>query len=311
MKILVTGGCGFIGRNLIQHLRTLGHEAWSLDVLHHPSPQHIRADVRSFRTLDQAFRTHQFNLVYHLAAEAGRWNGEDHYEALWSTNVIGTKHIIRLQESLRFRLVFMSSSEVYGDYDGLMEEGVMDRIAIRQLNDYAMTKWVGEQQLVNSAHMFSTESVRIRMFNVFGVGEPFGANRGVVARFIYHALHDWPYTVYLDHHRTTTFIDDAVRTLAVIPERFHPGEVYNLGGTEYHDIKTISDLVLMKLGKDDRLVTYKEAEAFTTRVKQVDLTRAIRDLGHAPKISLSDGLERTIAWASKAYLEADSDRVVP
>jgi len=257
---------------LIRHLRSQGHDAWSLDLLHHPDPRHIRADVRSFRSMEEVLSGHHFDLLYHLAAEAGRWNGEAHYEALWTTNVIGTKHILRMQERLGFRLVFMSSSEVYGDYDGVMEESVMDRVAIRQLNDYAMTKWVGEMQVMNSASMFRTESVRIRMFNLYGPGEPYGANRGVIARFLWHAVHDLPYTVYLHHHRTSTYIDDAIRTLAAIAERFRPGAVYNLGGLEYHDIKSVSDHILRLLGKDDHLVRYSEGEPFTTRDKRIDMT---------------------------------------
>lgn len=71
---------------------------------------------------------HSCDYVYHLAAEYGRWNGEDYYENLWTTNVIGTKNILRLQEKYRFRQIFFSSCEVYGDYDGIMTEDVMDKI---------------------------------------------------------------------------------------------------------------------------------------------------------------------------------------
>lgn len=305
MKILVTGGRGFIGQHLIRTLRADGHEVWSLDLEHHHHPQHLRADIRFFRDLEDAITPHAFELVYHLAAEAGRWNGESHYEALWQTNVIGTKNLIRLQEALRFRIVFMSSSEVYGDYDGVMGEEVPERIHIPLLNDYAMTKWVGEQQLLNSARMFGTESVRVRMFNVFGPGEYWGANRGVVVRFLWNAFHGLPYTVYLGHHRTSTYVTDAARTLANIATRFRPGAVYNVGGGDYHDIKTLSDLILAKLGKDESLVSYSSGEAFTTRDKRVDLSRAIADLDHRPQVNLSEGLDKTIAWARVHWRDGD------
>lgn len=307
MKILITGGRGFIGQHLARVLEKDGHEVWTLDLLHHSHPQHLRADMRFYRDVEAAIApggvSRGFELVYHLAAEAGRWNGEEHYEALWETNVIGTKHLIRLQERHRFRVVFMSSSEVYGDYDGVMSEDVLDRIPIRQLNDYAITKWVGEQQFINSAAMCGTETVRIRMFNVYGPGESFGANRGVVVRFLWHAMKGIPYTVYLDHHRTSTFVTEAARTLANIATRFKPGEVYNIGGHAYHDIKTLSDLILSKLGLDDSLVTYSQGEAFTTRDKKVDLSKAERDLGHLPGLSLSEGLDATIQWARRAWQE--------
>ncbi len=301
MKVLVTGGRGFIGRALTRRLRADGHAAWTLDLQAAPDSRHVRADVRSFRSLEQLLEGQRFEVVYHLAAETGRWNGEAHYEALWTTNVVGTKHLIRLQERLKFRLIFVSSSEIYGDFEGTMLESVPDETPIRLLNDYAMTKWVAEQQIRNSMEMYGTETVVARLFNVYGPGEHFAPNRGVIARFIWCALHDQPYTVYQDHTRTFTFIDDAARTLARICERFTSGAVYNIGGDEPVAIADLSQRILGKLGKDDRLVTYASGEPFTTRHKRVDLSRATRDLGHQNRIDIEEGLDRTIAWARQAY----------
>ncbi len=301
MKILVTGGFGAVGTYLVKELRNRNHEVWVCDLSHHHDSQYIRCDVSRYRQLEKIFNEHKFDYVYHLAAEFGRWNGEDYYENLWTTNVIGTKHLIRLQERDKFRMVFFSSSEVYGDYDGVMREDVMDKLEIKQLNDYAMTKWVGEMQVLNSAAMFGTETVRVRLFNTFGPGEYYSPYRSVICLFVYRALHNIPYTVYLDHHRTSTYITDTVYTLANIADNFKPGEVYNVGGTEYHDIKTLSDTILDYLGKDDSLVTYKESERFTTKDKKIDVTKAIRDLKHDPKVPLSEGIPLTIEWQKSVY----------
>ena len=110
--------------------------------------------------------------------------------------------------------------------------------------------------------------------------------------------------MYLNHRRTSTYIDDTVRTLANIgdEERFKPGEVYNIGGGEYHDIKGLSDMILRNLGKDDRLVSYKDAEGFTTRDKKVDVSRAERDLDLRATVPLEVGIKRTIEWQRKVYL---------
>lgn len=302
MKILVTGGLGAIGSWLVPELRGRGHEVWFCDLAHHHDPQYVRCDVGEYRQLERIFEQQRFDIVYHLAAEFGRWNGEDFYETLWRSNVIGTKNLIRLQEKHRFRHVFFSTSEVYGDWNGVMREEVMDHHEVRQLNDYAMTKWVGEMQVLNSAQMRGTESVRVRLFNVYGPGEEYSTYRSVICRFCYRALHDLPYTVYLNHHRSCIYVCDAVFTLANLADNFVPGEVYNLGSTEYHDIKTVSDLVLNALGKDERLVTYKAAEPFTTRDKKIDVTRAERDLRHCPQVSLAAGLARTLAWMREYYV---------
>ena len=307
MKILVTGGLGTIGNPLIKELRKRGHEVYFCDIAHHHDPMYYRCDVASYYQLQRIFDAHKFDYVYHLAAEFGRWNGEDYYDTLWKTNCIGTKNIIRLQETQKFRMIFFSSSEVYGDWDGIMSEDVMDKHEIRQLNDYAISKWVGEMQVMNSAAQFGTETVRVRLFNVYGSGEYYSPYRSAICRFIYHALHDLPYKVYLKHHRTSLFVSDVVRSLTNIVERFKPGEVYNLGGEEYHDMKFVSDIILDYLGKNDSLVEYVESELFTTRDKKVDITLAKKDLDHRYKVKLNDGVPKTIDWMRSVYTSGAND----
>jgi dTDP-glucose 4,6-dehydratase len=303
MKILVSGGLGFIGSNLVPELRRRGHQVWVCDLGQSEGPNYIRGDVSKYRQMARIFEEHHFDYVYHLAAEYGRWNGEDYYENLWLTNVVGTKNMLRLQEKKGFRMVFFSSAEVYGDYGKVMSEDIMDRVPIKQMNDYALTKWVGELQVVNSALMFATETVRVRPVNAYGPHEHYSPYRGVIPTFIYKALRDEPYTVYLGHRRIFDYVGDTCRTLANIVDNFKPGEAYNIGGKEEweHEIKYASDLVLDYLGKDDSRVEYRTAEPFTTRVKHMDFSKARRDLGHDPRITLEDGIPRTIEWMKKAY----------
>ncbi len=305
-KILVTGGAGFIGTNLVNELKSRGHEVLSLDLLHNDRDDYVRADVKNFRQLERVFENHEFDYVYHLAAEYGRWNGEEHYENLWETNVIGTKHMIRLQEELGFRMIFFSSAEVYGDYTGIMSEDVMENNPIKdtyQMNDYAITKWAGELMCMNSATMFDTETVRVRPVNCYGPHEHFHPYKGFIPLFIYHALHEKPYTVYKGHKRIIDYVEDTARTFANIVDNFIPGEVYNVGSKQEweHDIKEYSDMVLDAVGVDDSLVTYKEAEAFTTKVKTMDFSKAINDLKHDPKVPPEEGIKRTVDWMKWYY----------
>ena len=302
-KVLVTGGLGFIGSNLVPELIKRRHEVWVCDLGHSEDPNYIRCDTSKYRHLERIFEQHNFDYVYHLAAEYGRWNGEDYYENLWLTNVTGTKNIIRLQERKQFRMIFFSSAEVYGDYDGVMSEDVMDKVPIKQMNDYAMTKWVGELQVLNSANMFGTQTVRVRPVNAYGPHEYCSPYRGVVPTFIYKALKGEPYTVYLGHQRIFDYVEDTCCTFANILNNFKPGEAYNIGGKEEweHDIKYVSDLILDYLGKVDSQVTYQEAEPFTTRVKHMDFSKARKDLNHDPKVPLEEGIPKTIEWMRKAY----------
>jgi len=303
LRILVTGGQGFIGSNLVPELERRGHEVWICDLRHSGRANYIRCDVSQYRQVERLFEASDFDYVYHAAAEYGRWNGEDYYENLWLTNVVGTKNMIRFQEKKKFRMILFSSAEVYGDYDGFMNEDVMDKVAIRQMNDYAMTKWVNEMQVLNSASMFRTETVRVRLVNAYGPHEHYTPYRGVVPTVIYKSLHDLPYTVYRGHRRIFDYVEDTCRTLANIVENFKVGEVYNIGGKpEWEcDIKHISDLVLNYLGKDDSKVAYKEMEPFTTRTKKMNFSKAARDLKHDPRVPLEEGIPKTIEWMKNEY----------
>jgi len=301
MKILITGGLGAVGAPLTRELRGRGHEVWVCDLPHAEGPNYMRCDVADYRQVKRVFDCVDFEVVYHLAAEFGRWNGEDFYEKVWESNAIGTKNILQMQEERKFRMVFTSSSEVYGDWPEVMVEDVLEKHPIRQMNDYAISKWVNEMQILNSAERFGSQTVRVRLFNTYGPGEYYSEYRSVVCQFVYRALHDLPYTVYLDHHRTSSYIDDTVRTLANISERFKPGEVYNIAGNEYHDIKVLSDMILAHLGKDERLVKYVPFEAHNTRDKKADVFRAVRDLDHKSAVPLSVGITRTIEWQKEVY----------
>ncbi|RLI52459.1 MAG: NAD(P)-dependent oxidoreductase [Candidatus Thorarchaeota archaeon] len=304
-KIVVTGGHGFIGTNLTRELRERGNEVWPSDITHSTDQMSVRCDVSSYRQVDNLCEMTEPDFVYHAAAEYGRWNGEAHYENLWQSNAIGTKNLLRAQEKYGFRMIFFGSAEVYGDYDGVMTEDVMDKIPIRQMNDYALTKWVNELQILNSAKMNNTETVRVRLFNVYGPHEHYNPYRGVVPVFIYRSLHGLPYTVYKGHKRTFEYVVDIVKSLANIIDNFKPGEVYNLGSDTQYTIEELSDLVQKHTGGDGSKVTFKEAEPFTTRVKIAPSEKAKKDIGHRITIPLDEGIRRTVEWFKQAYRMGD------
>ena len=301
IKVLVTGGHGFIGSNLIRELEKRKYDVWACDLMHSKRENYIRCDVSKYRQVERMFEDHSFDYVYHAAAEYGRWNGEEYYENLWMTNAVGTKNILRMQEKKGFRMVFFGSAEVYGDYTGVMSEDVMETVPIKQMNDYAIVKWVNELQIMNSENMFGTETVRVRLFNVYGPGEHYTPYRGWIPKFIYKALNDELYTVYLGHKRTLEYVEDVCRTLANILENFKAGDVYNLGGDVQYEIKYISDMILKCIGKDDSKVTYKKAEPFTTKVKTPDSSKAKRDLGFRSTVPVAEGIRKTVGWFKKLY----------
>ena len=299
MNILVTGGLGTVGAGLVKELRKREHHVVSCDLYHQPDevgfslgtdvekPLYARCDVGEFRQIERVFeRLGPFDYVFHCAAEFGRWNGEDFYETLWRTNAVGTKNVIRLQERLKFRLVHFSSSEVYGDWPGLHP---------------AMTKWVNEMQIRNSVIQYGTESVVVRLFNTYGPGEYYSPYRSVNCRFLYCALMGLPFTVFRGHYHTSTYLADAVNTVANLTENFRARETYNIGGISHHSIEELAEVVLKVTGAGRSLVEERDSEILTTRIKRVDISKAIRDLGHKNSYGLEEGMKITTDWMRGVY----------
>jgi dTDP-glucose 4,6-dehydratase len=314
MKILVTGSKGVVGQKLLSELKERGHTLFGADVQHHPGEvgyiqrmsnekfEYSRCDIGEYRQIERILKqAGPFDLVYNCAAEFGRWNGEDYFEQMWRSNLIGLKNIIRLQEEQRFRLVHFSSSEVYGDFEDVMSEDVMDKVEIKQMNDYAISKWANEMQIRNSAIVFGTETVVVRLFNTYGPGEYYHPYRSVNCKFCYHALYKLPITVFKGHHRSSTYIDDCVRTVANISQNFIPGRVYNIGSDQFHDIETLADMIWSYTGAPKDLIEYKESEMLTTKTKKTDIFLSVKELDHKQSISLEEGIKKTIDWMKDYY----------
>jgi dTDP-glucose 4,6-dehydratase len=303
-KILVTGCRGTIGSPLVRELRRRGHDVWGCDLQHQADEQFIRADIQSYRQLEQMLdKVGDVDFVYHLAAEFGRINGEEYYDTLWATNVIGTRNVLELQRRRGFNLIFASSSEIYGDlHADILHEDIPLQQSIIQHNDYATTKWVNEVQIMNFEKRFSSPIVRLRFFNAYGPGEYYHKYRSVVCLFTYRALHDIPYTVYKNYQRVFMHIDDFIPTLSNVCENFKPGEVYNVGGTEFVSVEDMSNILLEYIGKSDELVEYMPEDKHNTLSKKPDVSKAARDFGHDPRITLAEGIPTTVEWMRSVYL---------
>ena len=314
MKVLVTGSKGVVGQKLVSELKKRGHSVFGVDLLHYAGEvgyiqqmsnekwEYSRCDISEFRQLERVFKTAgPFDYVYNCAAEFGRWNGEDYYEQMWKSNLIGLKNLIRLQEELGFRMIHFSSSEVYGDYEGIMNEDTMDKIEIKQMNDYAISKWANEMQIRNSRILYNTETVIVRLFNTYGPGEYYHPYRSVNCKFCYHSLMRLPIIVFRGHYRSSTYVDDCVTTLANIIDNFIPGRVYNIGSDQFHDIETLADLIWSYTGAPRDLIQYRNSEKLTTKIKKVDISLSVKELGHKQTVSLEEGIKLTIDWMKKYY----------
>jgi dTDP-glucose 4,6-dehydratase len=304
-RVLLLGGLGFIGRHLSKELYNIGYDVIVSDIMHYDNTyyNYRRCDISNYLELRNLFNRFAFDdcdYVYNLAAEFGRLNGEEYYDKLWKTNVVGMKNIIKIQEDIGFKLIHFSSSEVYGNYSDIMREDIMLEKPILQLNDYAMSKWVNEQQIINSSDLFGTKTVRVRLFNIYGYDEPVNEYRSAVINFIYKAIRGYGYNIYKNHYRSNLYISDAVKTLSNIADNFIAGRVYNIASDTIMSVEDMSNIIIEEVSKkfvvkkSPVLLDYPQDK--TTSIKKADISLAINELGHEVTVDFNCGVRNIVDW---------------
>jgi dTDP-glucose 4,6-dehydratase len=303
MKIAVTGSAGTLGAPLVDELRQRGHDVYGIELQHSSDAQTVRADIADYRQISNALNDINPDLVYHLAAEFGRMNGEEYYEQVWNTNVIGTRNILEVQRDLGFKHVFASSSEVYGEtgVDSIDETLLELNAQPRLTNDYAISKRVNEMQIKNFADRYGTDTMVLRFFNAYGPGEHFHNYRSVVCLFAYRLLTGQQITVFDGYERVFMYVGDFIPTLANAADNFVGNMTVNVGGEEFVQVSEVAEMLLSLTGADSALITRQPFDAHNVTSKRPNITRAKGFLSHNPQTTLAEGLPLTVDWLRKTY----------
>ena len=294
--VLVTGGLGVIGGGLVPHLRKRGYDTKVMDNKIAKSPDYIRADVCSTVEVTQAFKQWDIDYVLHLAGEVGRENGELFARRQVDVNVSGTLNLIQLCREYGARLIYASSSEVYGDVgDALMRENLAPN---GQTNCYAISKSQAEQYIRHFVENYDLQAHIIRIFMCYGPGEYPSYYRSAISRFVYNVLHDRPICVHREARRSWCFIDEIAEGWRLVMEHFTEGkaEVYNIGRNDPRSMDEVARLICRVAGKSDDLIRVTDSPKFVIANKNASFEKAKQRLGFEAKIALEDGLRRTVAW---------------
>jgi UDP-glucuronate decarboxylase len=301
MRILVTGGAGFIGSHLIDRLMSQGHDVICLDNFYtghkrnierwmsNPYFECIRHDITEPIRLE-------VDQIYHLACPASPVHYQYNPVKTIKTNVIGTLNMLGLAKRIKARILLASTSEVYGDPDVHPQpeeyRGNVNTIGIRSCYDEG--KRVAET-LCFDYHRQNQVDIRVaRIFNTYGPRMLENDGR-VVSNFIVQALKGTPLTIYGDGSQTRSFcyVSDLVEGLMRLMNGEHIGPV-NLGNPGEYTIlqlaETIQNMVNPEAG-----IEFKPLPQDDPRQRQPDITRARTWLGWEPTIALQPGLEKTIA----------------
>jgi UDP-glucose 4-epimerase len=313
MRVLITGGAGFLGSHLTDALLARGDEVYVLDIaqdhkirhhLENPRFHYVRDSVLSREILDGLI--YPADLIYHLAAVVGveHYVG-DPYQVL-HVNINGTQAVLNLAFKYRKKVVFSSTSEVYGrslqipfeeDGERLLGSTQIDRWC------YATSKGAGEH-FCFAFHKLGLPVVVLRYFNVYGPRMDRMDMGRVITIFMGQLLRGDPLTVIGDGLQTRcfTYVDDAIRaTIAAGLKEEAIGEVVNIGTDEEVSIKALAELMI-RLGGSRSTVKYMTQadvygpsyEDIRRRVPSIKKMRQI--LGIEAQVPLDAGLQRTIEW---------------
>jgi UDP-glucuronate 4-epimerase len=311
MNVLVTGGAGFIGSNLVDRLLVEGHEVVVFDnfdpfyaesrkranlaqALASARCRLVELDIRDAEGVARLFEQARPDAIVHLAARAGVRPSIADPALYTAVNVLGTVHLLqavcRLTPLPRF--VYASSSSVYGDRPDapFRETDPVDH----PVSPYAATKKACELLAHTFHHLHGLPVTGLRFFTAFG---PRNRPDLAIARFATLIERGEPIPVFGDGttRRDYTYIDDIVDGIVRAIDRCTGHHLYNLGHSEPIELRRMIETLAGALGKEPILEHLPEQPG-DVRQTYADISRASAELGYAPKTPFREGIERFVAW---------------
>ena len=295
MKIVVTGGSGFIGSHLADFLIDSDYEVVVVDnlsigrlenishLLAHSKFTFLQADITDFDAIEIVFKDADW--VFHLAALADIVPSIESPNEYFRTNVNGTFNVLEACRKYHVKkIIYSASSSCYGIPD---EYPTKETAEIRPQYPYALTKNLGEQLVMHWCQLYNLPAVSLRFFNVYGprarTSGTYGAVFGV---FLAQKLANKPYTIVGDGCQTRdfTYVSDIVNAIVIAAKSNINGEIINIGSNNTYSINQLVEL----LGGDVTYIPKRPGEPDCT---WADISKANQLLNWKPKVSLEIGVE--------------------
>lgn len=315
MKILVTGGAGFIGSNLCEELISLGNKVICLDnfstgkieniepLLAHPEFTLITGDIRNIDDCRKAVEGVDY--VFHEAALGSVPRSINDPVTTNDVNVSGFLNmLVAARDAKVKRFIYAASSSTYGDSEALPK---VEEVIGRPLSPYAITKYVNELYADVFSRTYGMECIGLRYFNVFGrKQDPNGAYAAVIPLFVKQLMNHEPVLINGDgeYSRDFTYIDNVIRMNLLAVTTTNPEAVNTVYNTAFGDRTTLNQLVdYLKefLSVYDPAIANIEIKHGPNRAGDIphslaSIEKAKRLLGYDPKFNLKDGLREAVNW---------------
>ena len=282
MKILVTGGTGFIGSHLIHELRKKKHEVYALTIDKHSNQKNIiLADITDRKAILKIIP--EFDMVYHLAGLLGTSELINKAYEASRVNILGTLNILDAAVLHKTKILYVTKPNCW-------------------LNTYSITKFAGESFAKMYYEQLGVPTVSVRWFNVYGPNQSFHCQKAVPF-FIRWALQNKPIDIWGDGEQTVDLIHavDAVKATIMVGNcKDLEGSTIDIGSGRETTVNDLAKMILKKINSSSRIqhLTMRPGESPNTRLK-ADI-KIISSLGFRPAIKLEDGISDTVDWYKKS-----------
>jgi UDP-glucuronate decarboxylase len=307
MRFLISGGNGFLGSNVVRRALLQGFEVTVIDDMSTMQTNNLSKDVTLIKRKIEEFKSNEkFDFVLHFAARPSPEDYIKHPVETILSNSVGTINMLNITRQSDAVFLYTSSSEVYGNASVLPTPetyfGYVNPNGIRSCYDEGKRY---SEALIMAYYREYNIDVRIeRPFNVYGPGiRPDGLYGRVIPRFILSALKGDDITIFGDGSQTRSFlfIDDWLdATWKLLNTQGLSGEIFNVGSVSEITINSLAKTIIDLTGSHSRIVHLEPREDDPFR-RSADITKIKKRLRWEPRISLNEGLEKTIQWIRGKY----------
>lgn len=310
MKLLVTGGAGFIGSHLIERLIIDNHKVWCLDnfndyysplikwqniesAKHSPNFYLIEGDILDEQLLKQVFTDNTFDVIVHLAARAGVRPSVEQPKLYQEVNVRGTMNLLEMAKEFNIKqFIFASSSSVYGNNKKIPfnENDFVDN----PISPYAATKRACELLTYTYHSLYNISVSCLRFFTVYG---PRQRPDMAIHKFTKLIDQNKPVTIYGNGtaKRDFTFISDIIDGVIKAIIKCNGYNIYNLGESKVIQLMELVKIIENKLNKKAKIVKYPPQPG-DVPITYADINKAQKELDYNPSINIEKGISMFIEW---------------
>lgn len=313
LKVLITGGAGFIGRWVVEKVLNDGHQVWVLDDLSNGRIENleglmakenfiefVKGDIKDSRVLNHLFFK-KFDICYHLAASINVQDSIDRPNVTFHNDVIGTFNILEQARQHHVKVVFMSTCMVYEMAQE--EDGINENNRVKPASPYAGSKLAAENMVLSYYYAYGLPVTVIRPFNTYGPYQKTGGEGGVVAIFLKNKLADQPLQIYGDGNQTRDllYVEDCARF--VVQSGYSSkvnGEIVNAGLGKDVSINALAKLIVEEEAKIQHIPHIHPQSEIPKLL--CDYSKAEQLLGWSPTYSLEKGVKKTEEWIQRTDL---------